>query len=358
MASVLEDVPMSDDMDFEDDVEAELEVDELDPSDDEQQPAAAAPPKGKSRKASTSKPGVRVPGHTLLPAARVESMLQSSGITNSALGMSKEGQFMLSIATEEFIKLLAKHAYEKAKQEKSNMVRYEDVALVPLSRHPEFTFLQDVIPRPVSLKYALDSREQKLQELLDQDPAVGGCAPEFQSASSTPFTPADAESASTSASASTATKSKKSKASTNGKEKQTNGSSESASGRQKKAASAKSSRSASASSAGTPAREEPPTVKLPSRPSRKSLNGLISASHLAAKPAYPSPLANGHVKSDSPNPDAMDETPTTDDVPRTHQPLGPGSGFLGQEFASRSASVASSTENPGRTIYSQTTQPD
>jgi hypothetical protein len=116
MASVLEDVSMSDEMDFEDDVEAGLEVDELDPSDDEQQPAATVPPKGKSRKASTSKPGVRVPGHTLLPAARVESMLQSSGtclntfiqateiehhagITNSALGMSKEGQFMLSIAT-------------------------------------------------------------------------------------------------------------------------------------------------------------------------------------------------------------------------------------------------------------------
>lgn len=107
---------MSDEMDFEDDVEAGLEVDELDPSDDEQQPATTVPPKGKSRKASTSKPGVRVPGHTLLPAARVESMLQSNGtclgttreateiehcvgITNSALGMSKEGQFMLSIAT-------------------------------------------------------------------------------------------------------------------------------------------------------------------------------------------------------------------------------------------------------------------
>lgn len=354
MATVLEDVPMSDDMDFEDDVEAELEVDELDPSDDEQQPTAAAPTKGKSRKASTSKPGVRIPGHTLLPATRVDGILQQSGITSSALGMSKEGQFMLSIATEEFIKLLAKHAYENAKQEKSNMVRYEDVALVPVSHQPEFAFLQDVIPRPMALKYALEFRQQKLQELLDQDPALGGCTSDFQSSAS--YAPPEAESASTSASAPTTTKSKKAKASTNGKEKQTNGSSESASGRQKKAASAKSSRSASASSAGTPAREEPPTVKLPSRPSRKSLNGLISASHLAAKPTYPSPLANGHVKDDSPNPGAMDEAPTPDDHPRSA--MGPGTGFLGQEFASRSASVSSSTENPGRTIYSQTSQPD
>lgn len=62
------------------DVEAELEVDELDSDTDPE----ADPAKPSARKnGSSMKPGERIPGHTLLPAVRLENIIQADGARNA-----------------------------------------------------------------------------------------------------------------------------------------------------------------------------------------------------------------------------------------------------------------------------------
>lgn len=63
---------------YESDVEADLEVDQLD-SDSEEADAAAGPGKASGAKSGGPRPGERVPGHTLLPASRIENMIQTDG---------------------------------------------------------------------------------------------------------------------------------------------------------------------------------------------------------------------------------------------------------------------------------------
>lgn len=58
------------------DVEAELEVDQLDSDTDPEEQAATS--KAASKNGGT-RPGERVPGHTLLPAVRLENMIQADG---------------------------------------------------------------------------------------------------------------------------------------------------------------------------------------------------------------------------------------------------------------------------------------
>jgi hypothetical protein len=58
------------------DVEAELEVDQLDSDTDPEEQATTSKEASKN---SATRPGERVPGHTLLPAVRLENMIQADG---------------------------------------------------------------------------------------------------------------------------------------------------------------------------------------------------------------------------------------------------------------------------------------
>lgn len=60
----------------ESDVEAELEVDQLDSDTDPEEQAATSKAASKN---GAARPGERVPGHTLLPAVRLENMIQADG---------------------------------------------------------------------------------------------------------------------------------------------------------------------------------------------------------------------------------------------------------------------------------------
>jgi len=62
---------------YESDIEAELEVDQLDS--DSEIDEVSDPSKPSTSKQSTSKPGERSPGHTLLPTVRLDNMLQAEG---------------------------------------------------------------------------------------------------------------------------------------------------------------------------------------------------------------------------------------------------------------------------------------
>ena len=69
------DVVMEDELEYESDVEAELEVDELDSSGSDQENAA------EPESVSTVK-SKRAPGTTLLPQTRIENILQADGVSH------------------------------------------------------------------------------------------------------------------------------------------------------------------------------------------------------------------------------------------------------------------------------------
>jgi hypothetical protein len=101
------------------DVEAELEVDQLD-SDTDPEVDTAKPTAPKNGNAI--RPGERIPGHTLLPGVRLENIIQAdgahagfhrvaftlislSGVTGN-LALSKEGLYVLSIATVRILRCI------------------------------------------------------------------------------------------------------------------------------------------------------------------------------------------------------------------------------------------------------------
>jgi len=163
------------------DLEAELEVDELD-SDSEinegvpvlnevtvnlNDDLVTLPPR--------TKPGERVIGHSLLPPSRVEHMIQVDGVTGS-LTLSREALFVLSIATEDFIKSFIQAGHREASVHRRNQINYLDMAAAT-RQYQEFMFLGDTVPIPMSLTDALMLKQEKERELLEDNPALAHLSP-------------------------------------------------------------------------------------------------------------------------------------------------------------------------------------
>ncbi|KZT19481.1 hypothetical protein NEOLEDRAFT_967799 [Neolentinus lepideus HHB14362 ss-1] len=89
--------------------------------------------------------------------------------------MSKEALFVVSLATEEFIKRLSHGAQYRAAMERRTSLNYNDMANCTHFRR-EFTFLQDVIPQPISLAVALQRRATKDDDILDEEPPMASLA--------------------------------------------------------------------------------------------------------------------------------------------------------------------------------------
>ncbi|KAI0926960.1 hypothetical protein AcW1_007661 [Taiwanofungus camphoratus] len=161
-------VPVDEDVDFETDVDEE-EIDQLDSDLDGDDEIPVGDVSGaSSSKARPRRSGERVPGHTLIPATRIENIMHADG---SGGHMSKEALFMLSIATEDFIKRLAEAGLQEAGVERRYVVSYRDVASAT-QHNSEFSFLQDTVPFPVSLAEACRYKAAKEKELLEDDPAI------------------------------------------------------------------------------------------------------------------------------------------------------------------------------------------
>ncbi|KAI0051155.1 hypothetical protein FA95DRAFT_1603032 [Auriscalpium vulgare] len=139
---------------------------EPDPEEDENENVHGSSTNG--RRKPTRKSGERVPGISLLPQNRLENILRADG---EAGPMSKEAQFALSVATEEFIKRLAHAGYQRARAQQRAVISYRDMAAVA-SQQSSMFFLQDIIPSPVPLTLALERRALKAKELIDEDPAL------------------------------------------------------------------------------------------------------------------------------------------------------------------------------------------
>ncbi|KAF9481161.1 hypothetical protein BDN70DRAFT_803975 [Pholiota conissans] len=311
------------------DVEAELEVDQLD-SDTDPEADAAKPSVPKNGNAL--RPGERIPGHTLLPGVRLENIIQADGVTGN-LALSKEGLYVLSIATEEFIKRLIQAAHREASAHRRNQINYTDMATTA-QQYQEFMILADTIPIPVTLADAFMLRQDKERELLEDNPALAIPYSNMPSAVPSP----DPEPM-----MSHPRPQKKSRSSTtNGKEREkTNGNSSSKSKHGMK----KSSRQDYDTlypdiSAPNGHLQWPNHVNGMNGPEeghyrRSSRNGISSAS----TPSLPPPIMNGH--------------PTRPSWPG--QFTGPASGFLAPAVP---YGPGRAPQNPGRTIYSQSHRPD
>ncbi|PPQ89665.1 hypothetical protein CVT25_013852 [Psilocybe cyanescens] len=352
--------------DDETDVEAELEVDQLDSDTDPDEPADTA--KTHKAKNGSQRPGERIPGHTLLPAVKLENMIQADGVTGN-LALSKEGLFVLSIATEEFIKRLIQAGHREASAHRRNQINYTDMAATT-QQYQEFMCLADTIPSPVSLADALLLRQEKERELLEDNPALA-----------VPFSvPSAISSPEPEISTISASKPHKKSRTTNGKDKEkekdkTNGSTNTNSRRGSK----KSSKSNNQIL-------EPVNVDrmdipgeangIASQPThnyrRSARNGLSVASSLplpsnidhptgispSHSPPYYSPTYSREESFEptsipSRDPESLSHSPPYDPA-WPGQFTGPASGFL-QGPAPSFGRVA---QNPGRTIYSHNHRPD
>ncbi|KAF5360916.1 hypothetical protein D9756_004799 [Leucocoprinus leucothites] len=151
--------------------DAEEEIDQLDSDSDVPQPPAEVPAPN-PKKSSQSRSGERRWGHSLLPASRVENILQAEGLTGSNMNVSKEGVFLLSVATEEFIRQFSTLAHGRAQYYNRNMIRYDDLAAVVKNRN-DYTFLHDFIPTPRPLHSAFAARNKRERDLIRDDPAMG-----------------------------------------------------------------------------------------------------------------------------------------------------------------------------------------
>ncbi|KAK7469226.1 hypothetical protein VKT23_003715 [Stygiomarasmius scandens] len=170
--------PQQQDMHSEDDAEEQVEEEEIEENEEDEEvdqlvdedesaedpdDTAEEDPPGPSSRAG------RIPGQTLLPAVRLENIMQADGVTGS-LAMSREGMFILSAATEEFIKRITQGGHREATAEGRSTIHYHDMANTT-RQYQEFMFLQDIMPTPMSLTDALELREAREKELFNDDPS-------------------------------------------------------------------------------------------------------------------------------------------------------------------------------------------
>jgi len=143
--------------------DAEEEIDQLDSDSDLHQELPAEAPAQHSKKSSQIRSGERRRGHSLLPASRIENILQAEGmlsqhlllrmlvnvilpgIVGGSMNVSREAVFLLSISTvcvvptqvpgtsdqlnpqEEFIRHFSTLGQGRAQYFNRNMVRYDDL---------------------------------------------------------------------------------------------------------------------------------------------------------------------------------------------------------------------------------------
>ncbi|PLW18611.1 hypothetical protein PCANC_02967 [Puccinia coronata f. sp. avenae] len=89
----------------------------------------------------------KVIGTTILPVTRVTRAAKQD---KDIKIVSKEAVFLISIATEFFVKKLTDSAFERAKRERRVFVKYNDVASA-VKRNPEYNWLEEVIPTSLPL---------------------------------------------------------------------------------------------------------------------------------------------------------------------------------------------------------------
>ncbi|KAF9026123.1 histone-fold-containing protein [Hymenopellis radicata] len=97
----------------------------------------------KQKKARKPQPVVtREPGKSLFPVSRVQKIIKAD---KDIPIVAKEATFLISLATEEFIKRLCESAQKVAERSNRMTIQHKDVATI-VRKADEFLFLEDTIP--------------------------------------------------------------------------------------------------------------------------------------------------------------------------------------------------------------------
>ncbi|KAF9517215.1 hypothetical protein BS47DRAFT_1483419 [Hydnum rufescens UP504] len=151
-----------------DDVPVEDDIPEEGSEHDGENAAASAP-----RKPKPKPPTERPPGASLLPMSRVQKIMKAD---KELAGTAKEAVFLISVATEEFIKRLALEGHRQSLREGRAVVMLKDLANA-VRRADELLFLQEIIPHAIPASDALAKRQAKAQGdpgiIKEQGPSKG-----------------------------------------------------------------------------------------------------------------------------------------------------------------------------------------
>ncbi|EAU85923.2 hypothetical protein CC1G_02946 [Coprinopsis cinerea okayama7 len=167
--------PEEDEPQFPDEDEAQFPEEEEDAMDvDEPPPPEVEAGKGGKTKAakttattsSTSKPKKkkeaqtleREPGKSLLPLARVQKIIKAD---KDIPIVAKDATFLISLATEEFIRRITEAGARVANRENRTTVQGRDIASVA-KRVDEFLFLDDILP----FVSAEPKRQNKVKDMI------------------------------------------------------------------------------------------------------------------------------------------------------------------------------------------------
>ncbi|WAQ90468.1 hypothetical protein PtA15_12A457 [Puccinia triticina] len=112
-----------------------------------QQSATNQPPAQRNQQRTKKVHQQKVVGTTILPVTRVTRAAKQD---KDIKIVSKEAVFLISIATEFFVKKLTDSAFERSKRERRVFVKYNDVASA-VKRNPEYDWLEEVIPASLPL---------------------------------------------------------------------------------------------------------------------------------------------------------------------------------------------------------------
>ncbi|CAK5284349.1 unnamed protein product, partial [Mycena citricolor] len=108
----------------------------------------------------------RLPGKTLLPISKVQTIIKAD---KDIPIVAREATFLIACATEEFIKRLSEAAMALAERERRSTLQYKDMATV-VRKADEFIFLEEILPW--TLPEAPGRRKQKASEILSGAPTV------------------------------------------------------------------------------------------------------------------------------------------------------------------------------------------
>lgn len=323
------------------------EIDQLDPDSDQDEQIPVQSSAKKNRRRS----GERLPGQPLLSTSKLSDILKSDA--NNPSNLSKEAMFILSAATEEFIKRLTVAGHRESSLEQKDMIEYRHLAAATL-QYEEFKVVRDIIPRPISVADAFERRQAKEKELLEDTPAISSTStyiPSFVTSTGLALTNAQKGKA-------------KAKTTTNGKPKPARSNTSSMTKRQKEKAERQQangaetaeseptgppSASASTSSRTRKPRQEKPKQSHPAplqEPKPEvELNGPNGFPPIPSPPWSVHPI-HPHVATRPPFPNG-NELPPPPPLPPAQHFMGPASGFL------QDHRLPFGGDNAGRTIYSQ-----
>ncbi|PWN90910.1 hypothetical protein FA10DRAFT_267339, partial [Acaromyces ingoldii] len=96
------------------------------------------------------------PGQSIFPLTRVARIVKADRDVEMT---SKDAIYVIAKATELFIKHLTDSAYTKARLDKKRTITYKELASA-VHTQPEFFFLPEVVPQPISLSKALAKRKE------------------------------------------------------------------------------------------------------------------------------------------------------------------------------------------------------